>query len=176
MEKCLLMCVTDQCAESFRWVSTGDPRGVHSDLHHLLHVGRRRLTGIELPSWPPLWSAQRPTHIKLRAGLSPSQRRQQDEEEEERDVHGGPTVHQEVWVTLTTHVVVMDTELSWLRPSIQFSASLEDVQPANNNNSQQRFKDLPEFELSLRPRPSPTPGSHWAKFRSEKDVFSVRTL
>lgn len=34
------LCGTDQCAESLRWVSTGDARGVNSDLHHLFHVGR----------------------------------------------------------------------------------------------------------------------------------------
>lgn len=41
---------TDQRAEPFWWVSTGDPGGVDSDLHELLHVGGGRLTWEEPPS------------------------------------------------------------------------------------------------------------------------------
>lgn len=68
------VCVTDQRAESLRRVSTGDARGVHSDLHHLLHVGRRRLTCVKLPSWPSFRVPQTPTHIKLTL----SQQRQEE--------------------------------------------------------------------------------------------------
>lgn len=59
------VCVTDQCAESLGWVSTGDPRGVNSDLHHLFHVGRWRLTCVKLPSWPSFRVPQISTQIKL---------------------------------------------------------------------------------------------------------------
>ena len=92
---CFPMCVTDQCAESLRWVSTGDPRGVNSDLHHLLHVGRWRLTCVELPAWPCLWATQRPTHIKLTSRLTLAQHwHEEEEEEEEGEGHGGLTVRQ----------------------------------------------------------------------------------
>lgn len=75
---CVQVCMTDQCAESLRWVSTGDAGGVDSDLHHLLHVGRWRLTGVKLPSRPRLRAAQRATHVKLTDDLTPAQRQQEE--------------------------------------------------------------------------------------------------
>lgn len=73
---CVQVRQTDQCTESLRWVSAGDPRGVNSDLHHLLHVGWGRLTGVKLR--PRLWATQRSTDIKL----TPSTRQQEGEEGE----------------------------------------------------------------------------------------------
>lgn len=100
VQVCVQVCMTDQCAESLRWVSTGDAGGVDSDLHHLLHVGRWRLTGVKLPSRPRLRAAQGPTHVKL----TPAQRRQEEQEEQEGEEteeeaeeearHGGLTVRQ----------------------------------------------------------------------------------
>lgn len=91
---CVQLCVTDQCAEPLRWVSTGDPRGVNSDLHHLLHVGRWRLTGVELPAWPRLRATQRPTQAELISGLTLAQHRHEDEKREEGEEHGGLTIRQ----------------------------------------------------------------------------------
>ena len=94
---CVQVCMTDQCAESLWWVSTCDSGGVNSDLHHLLHVGRWRLTSIKLPSRPRLWATQWPTHIKLTTSLTLAKHRQEEEEEEEMGVkmrHGGQSVRQ----------------------------------------------------------------------------------
>lgn len=92
---------THQRAEPLRWVSTGDARGVNSDLHHFLHVGGRRLTGVELPARPRLRTAQRPTHVKLTATLTVARRQQEGEEGEEDGAvagagHGGRSGRQEV--------------------------------------------------------------------------------
>lgn len=75
--KCVFtqVCVTDQRAEPLGWVSTGDARRVHSDLHHLFHVGRWRLTCVELPSWPSFRVPQTLAHIKLTL----SQQRQEEQ-------------------------------------------------------------------------------------------------
>lgn len=80
------LCSTDQCAESLRWVSTGDARGVNFDLHHLFHVGRWRLTWIKLPSWAPVRVSQTLTHIKLTSD-------EQRQEEQECSSGGGLGSH-----------------------------------------------------------------------------------
>lgn len=93
----LYVCVcvfSDQCTEFLRWISTGDPRRVNFDLHHLLHVGRWRLTSVELPAWPSLRDTQEPTQVKLTSCLTPARHWQEDEEDEEERGHGGLSVGQ----------------------------------------------------------------------------------
>lgn len=79
---------THQRAKAFRGVSTGDAGGVDSDLHQLLHVDGRRLTGVELPAWPRLRVQQGPAHVKRTNGLRADQRR--DEEEDDEGEWEGP--------------------------------------------------------------------------------------
>lgn len=83
------VCATDQSAEPLRWVSTGDSGGVNSDLHHFLHVGGRRLTGVELPSRPPLRATQRATRFKRSRGLTVARCRQVEQHEDEAAQVGG---------------------------------------------------------------------------------------
>lgn len=91
---CSGVCATDQSTEPLRWVSTGDAGGVNSDLHHFLHVGGRRLTGVELPSRPPLRATQRATHFKRSRGLTVAwcwQVEQCEDEAAQVGGHVGPT-------------------------------------------------------------------------------------
>ena len=85
---CVCVCVPYQGAEAFRWVSTGHPGRLYPDLHELLHVGGRRLTGVELPARPRLRTSQRAADLVL--GPAPRQQTQDQQQEQKRCHCHGP--------------------------------------------------------------------------------------